>query len=113
MSRHEPTVRLQHMVDYAREAVALVQGRTRADLDTDRMFGLALLKMVEIIGEAASRLPQDFRVAHPHIPWRSIIATRNRLVHGYDQINYRVLWDIVTSDLPPLIDDLQAIIDGR
>ena len=63
MSRHEDTVRIRHMLDYARETVALVQGRSRRDLDSDRVFSLALVRLLEIVGEAASRVSQRRRAS--------------------------------------------------
>ncbi len=95
------------------EAVSMARGRGREDLDTDRQFSLALLKLIEIVGEAASRVSADMRDQYPDIPWPQVIATRHRLVHGYDQVNHRVLWDIVAADLPPLIERLHAILMER
>ena len=83
MSRHESTVRLQHMLDHAREAVAIAQGKTRDDLHGDRILNLALVRLLEIVGEAASRTPLDERAQHGDIPWAQIVGLRNRLIHGY------------------------------
>jgi uncharacterized protein with HEPN domain len=68
---------------------------------------------VEIVGEAANRVSEATQRAHPDIPWSNIIGMRNRLVHGYDVIDYDLLWDTVTSDLPPLIAALQKIVKER
>ena len=94
------------MLDSAREAVTLVRGRRRSDLDTDRLLNLALVRLLEVVGEAATRVPNETREQLPTIPWRQIISLRNRLIHGYDDVDYDVLWDIVTKDLPPLISTL-------
>lgn len=110
MSRHDDAVRLQHMLDHAREVVALSQGRTRADLDSDRLYNLAMTRLVELIGESAARLSQATRHANTQIPWSQVVAARNRLIHGYDQINYDILWDIIEIDLPPLIAKLEQIV---
>jgi uncharacterized protein with HEPN domain len=75
MSRHDDNVTLRQMLDHVEEAVDLAKGRTRAELETDRMFFLALLKLVEIVGEAAARISDFMRAAHPEIPWREIIGT--------------------------------------
>ena len=98
------------MLDHAAEAVAMARGRGRNDLDGDRQFSLAVLKLVEIVGEAASRVSAPTRDRHPEIPWNTIVGTRNRLVHGYDRVDHRVLWDIVTLDLPPLIEQLRSAL---
>jgi uncharacterized protein with HEPN domain len=100
------------MLEYAREATGLMRGKTRADLDADRALGLATLRCLEIVGEAASHIPESVRRQHPQIPWPQIIGTRNRLVHGYDLVDYDIIWSTVTEDLPPLITELQKIISA-
>ncbi|MCX5769245.1 MAG: DUF86 domain-containing protein [Candidatus Hydrogenedentes bacterium] len=113
MTRHDDTVALRHMRDHALEAVVAARGRSRQDLDGDRIFALALIKLVEIVGEAASRVSLATRSLQPHIPWNEIVAARNRLVHGYDQVDLDVLWRIVAVELPPLIQQLEALLAGR
>jgi uncharacterized protein with HEPN domain len=103
-------VRVHHMLDHSREAVEMTRGRTRADLDRDRLLNLALVQLVEVIGEAASRLPEEFRSRHPQVPWRQTVGMRNRLIHGYDTVNFDILWSIIQEDLPPLIEKLEAIV---
>jgi uncharacterized protein with HEPN domain len=98
------------MLEYAREAIGLMRDKKRADLDTDRTLGLATLRCLEIIGEAASRVPESLRQQHPQIPWPQIIGTRNRLVHGYDLVDYDIIWSTITQDLPPLIAELEKIL---
>ena len=110
MPQHDPQVRLRHMLDYAREAITMMTGKTRADLDTDRILGLAKLRCLEIVGEAASRIPESVRQQHPQITWAQIIGMRNRLVHGYDLVDYDIIWNTVTEDLPPLIAELEKIV---
>jgi uncharacterized protein with HEPN domain len=111
MAHHDDAIRLRHMLDYAREAIALSQGRTRTDLDVDRLFNLAMTRLVEVIGESAARLSETTKQAYPQIPWAQIIAARNRLIHGYDQINLDILWDIIELDLPPLVAELEPILN--
>jgi len=110
MSRHEQSARLRHMLKHAREAVAISEGRTRADLDEDRLFNLALVRLLEIIGEAASRVPVEEQKNYPNIPWSEIVGLRNRLIHGYDVVDFDVVWQIITRDLPPLVTTLEAAI---
>jgi len=110
MSRDDPEVRLRHMLDYARKAVAIMRGHSRADLDRDEALSLALLRAVEIIGEAASRIPAAVRARYPNIPWLQIVGTRNRLIHGYDIVDYDIVWLTVTNDLPPLIAEWEKIV---
>ena len=113
MSRDDPQVRLRHMLAYAREAVELIRNRTREDLDTDRALGLAILRCVEIVGEAAGRVPVAIRRRYPEIPWPQMIGMRNRLIHGYDIVDYDVVWSTVTHDLPPLIAALEKLLPSE
>lgn len=110
MSERNRTIALRHMLDHAREAVSLAQGKTRADLDSNRLLNLALVRLLEIVGEAAGRVPKEQCAQYPEIPWPQIVSLRNRLIHGYDSVDFDILWQIITSDLPPLITSLEAII---
>ena len=104
------TDRLRHMRDAANAALSFIQGRGRPDLDSDAMLTFALIRAVEIIGEAAARLPGPVRDAHPEIPWAQIIGMRNRLVHGYYDVDLDVLWVTVSTNLAPLIAALDAML---
>jgi len=110
MSRHESLVRLRHMLDHSREAVAMVAGKTREDLDADRKLNLALVRLLEIVGEAATTTPADERAQYAQIPWAQIVGLQNRLIHGYDSVDFDILWQIVTHDLPPLIAALEQVV---
>ena len=110
MTRHDPLVSVRHMLDNAREAAQMARGRSRADLDTDRSLNLSLIRLMEVVGEAARRVPDDFRRRHPEVPRREAAGMRNRLIHGYDAVDFDILWSIVTEDLPPLITQLEAIV---
>jgi uncharacterized protein with HEPN domain len=112
MPRHDADVRLRHMHSAAREAAQMARGKTRADLDVDRLLNLSLVRLLEIVGEAASRVPAPERANHPGIPWAPIVGLRNRLIHGYDSVDFDILWQIVTQDLPPLIAELEAILSS-
>ncbi len=109
MTRHDPLVSVRHMFDHAREAVEMVRGRSRSDLDTDRQMNLALVRLMEVIGEAATRVPEDFRRRYPEVHWRDVADLRNRLIHGYDAIDFDRLWTIIEQDLPTLIEQLEPI----
>lgn len=98
------------MVDYSEKAVALSRGRKRSDLDGDLTFNLALTRLIEIIGEAANRVSEEFQEDHPEIPWMEIIGMRNRLIHGYDEVDFDFLWSVVRSDLPRLIKQLNKLL---
>ena len=100
------------MLDSAREAVGFADGRSRADLDTDRMLQHALVRCVEIAGEAASQVSSEFREQHPEVAWREAASMRNRLIHAYFDVNLDILWSTVTQDLPALIAHLEQILAG-
>jgi len=101
------------MLDHAREAVSMVRGKTRADLDIDRQLNLALVRLLEIIGEAAGRISKEDRDRYSNIPWPEIVGLRNRLIHGYDEVDFDILWQIVTRDLPPLIKNLEKLVEDK
>ncbi len=110
--RKDDRVRLQHMLDAAREAVEFARLARRQDLEEDRKLTLALVKDIEIIGEAAYQISEATRQQLPQIPWDDIVGMRHRLVHAYFDINLDVLWNTVQEDLPPLIAILQRVLEG-
>lgn len=110
MTRHDPFLRLRHMLDYSREAVEMGKGKSAKEISEDRQLGLALTRLVEIIGEAASQVPGQVQSGYPQVPWSEIIGTRHRLIHGYESVDYEILRDTITNDLPPLIIELEKII---
>jgi uncharacterized protein with HEPN domain len=112
MSHHESAIRLRHMLDHANEAVAMARGRTRAQLDSDRQLNLSLVRLLEIVGEAAARVQPEERARHPDIPWPEIVGLRNRLIHGYDSVDFDILWQIVSDDLPRLIAALEEALEA-
>jgi uncharacterized protein with HEPN domain len=71
---------------------------------------LALTRLLEIMGEAASRVPVEARIRYPEIPWVQMVGMRNRLIHGYDAVDFDILWQTVIEDLPPLIAALEGIV---
>ena len=103
-------VRLRHMRDAAKEALEFAQDRTRSDLEADRMLVLALVKAIEIVGEAATQLSEETRATIPNLPWVDIIAMRHRLVHAYFDIDLDVLWQTVQHDLPGLLAEVSAVL---
>jgi len=104
--RKDDQIRLQHMRDAAHEAMSFARGRAREDFDWDRMLVLALVKEIEIIGEAANQVSEASRWELPAIPWDDIVHMRHRLVHAYFDINLEVLWRTIQDDLPSLIEAL-------
>ncbi len=111
MTRHSDKVLFGDMLDAARKAVRHSNERERADLDSDELYGLAMTRLVEIVGEAASRVSSESRRHVPAIPWQEITGARNRLVHAYADVNLDILWSIISDDLPKLIDELERHLD--
>ena len=110
MSQRDDAVPVRHMLEHAREAVALVADRTREELRTHRMLQLALTRLVEVVGEAATRVSPETQARFPSVPWREAIATRHRITHGYDVVDYDILWDTVQEDFPPLVAALEPVL---
>lgn len=108
--RREDLIRLQHMRDSAREALGFVGPRTREDFAKDRMLALAVLKSVEIIGEAASKVTEESRKEIPGLAWKEMVGIRNRLIHGYFDIDFDRVWNTVRDDLPELAQRLEAFL---
>jgi len=107
----EDTIRLRHMLEAAEKAVSFTEHRTRTDLDTNEQLTLALTRLLEIIGEAAGSVAETIRDNNPQIPWRAMIGTRNRLIHGYFDVDNDIIWNIVSDDLPLLISELRRLLD--
>jgi uncharacterized protein with HEPN domain len=101
MSMIDNVTRLCHMRDAAVEAIGFIRDRTRLDLERDRMLTLALVKDIEIIGEAAGRISSDCKNKYPAIPWIQMVGMRNRLTHAYFEIDLDIVWEVVANDLPP------------
>ncbi|HOD50395.1 MAG TPA: DUF86 domain-containing protein [Candidatus Hydrogenedentes bacterium] len=105
--------RIQHMLDAAEQAVSFIEGRERNDLETDPQLRLALLRALEILGEAASRVTAGTRGAYPRIPWRRMANTRNRLIHAYFDIDLDIVWTTATQSVPRLVLMLREILGSQ
>jgi uncharacterized protein with HEPN domain len=110
MSKHDDEVSLRHMLEHAREAAAMIVGKDRSDLDASRMLSLALVRLIEIIGEAANRVSKTRQKQLSQIPWPLIVGMRNRLIHGYVVVDLDIVWQTVTEELPSLITILEGIV---
>ena len=111
--RRDDAVYLHHMLDAANRAVQYTAGRTRDDLASDDLLALAVVRLIEILGEAARNVSEDIKVRHSQVPWRQVISTRNRLIHGYFDVDLDILWAIIENDLPKLVPQLEDILDER
>ena len=103
-------VRLRHMLEAAKEALSFAQNETRSSLEKDRKLELALVKSIEIIGEAAVKVTDKCLRNLPQIPWASIAGMRNRLIHAYFDLDREILWRTIRDDLPSLVAELEQIL---
>lgn len=108
--QHDDMVYVGHMLDQARLAVSKGAGISRDAFDADDNLQLALTHLIQTMGEAARKVSPEFQAAHPTIPWEKIIGMRHKVVHDYMHVNFDIVWDVVTVDLPPLALELARII---
>jgi uncharacterized protein with HEPN domain len=98
------------MLIYARRARDLTAGVTWGRFSTDELLQFATQRVLQNVGEAASKVSQEYRQAHPEIPWPKIVGLRHRLVHDYTRVNITKVWDIVRQDVEPLIAALEPLV---
>lgn len=110
MSRRDPKLRLLHMRDFARKAIELTRGKTRADLENDEVLRLAVTHLLELVGEAAGKVPPETQARYPEIPWSKVVSMRNRLIHGYEDVDPNILWDTLATNLPELLTQLDKLL---
>jgi uncharacterized protein with HEPN domain len=99
-----------HMLDVSLQAVNKIKGKSRKDFDEDENLRLALAHLIQMIGEAARRISVETLEAYPLIPWSDIIGMRHKIVHDYLDVDFDVVWAVVTTDLPVLISLLEPIV---
>lgn len=103
-------IRLRHIFDAAKEAVALASDNSRQDFKSNRTLCLSLIYLIANIGEAVRYISYTFRESHPEIPWNKMIGMRNRLIHGYFNVNLDTVWETVNEDLPQLIVQIEKLM---
>jgi len=107
----DDNTRLRHILEAASKAVRFTRAKKRSDLDTDETLGLALVRLMEIIGEAASGVSEGLKTKYPEIAWRQMSGMRNRLIHGYFEVDLDIVWQTVKKELPPLIRQMKKVMD--
>jgi uncharacterized protein with HEPN domain len=106
-------VYIRHMRDLALAITGKVSGKTRAEFDNDDNLRLAVAHLIQTIGEAASRVADPYRKAHPEIPWHHIVGMRHRIVHDYMDIDFDIVWDVAAADMPTLLTTLIDVAGDR
>lgn len=104
---------LGQMLEAAGKVTEFTRGKSRADLDTDEVLLLAITRLIEVVGEAAKGVSERFRESHPRIKWKAIAGTRDRLAHGYLEVDVDILWSIVSTDIPVLLRELDKAVHAR
>ena len=102
---------IRDMLEFGQAVLSYTEGMDRDEFVADRRTYDAVMRNIELIGESAARVPGHVRDSHPDIEWRSIIATRNRVAHGYLGIDDDVIWDIIQSDIPDMLRKLRHMLD--
>jgi uncharacterized protein with HEPN domain len=110
--RPDDRVRLEHIVDALSAGIRFTRGRRREDLDHDEMLTFALVRALEIVGEAATKISTETRERHRHIPWADIIGMRHRLVHAYIDVDHDILWSTATEAAPEMLSQIKALLES-
>ena len=103
MTKIDDLSRLKHIRDATLTAINFIENRNRIDLDNEQMLSLALVRLIEIIGEAAIQVSPSLKNRYPQIPWHQMGGMRNRVVHAYFDIDLNIVWQVVSDDLPKLL----------
>ncbi len=104
--------RLQDIIDYSNNVIELIEGVSCDDLATDKRTYYAVMKNIEIVGEAAYMLTKAYKENHPNTPWKVIEGMRHILVHGYAQVAYQILWSTATESIPALLQQVLEYMEN-
>jgi uncharacterized protein with HEPN domain len=111
MSVRDDRTRLYHMRDACEKIIQFTNGKTRDQLSDDELYQFAIIRLIEIIGEAASRLSDHLRSQYADVPWSAVIGMRNRLIHAYFDVDLDRIWDTITIAVPDLLNRIQDILE--
>ncbi len=110
MLQDNDRVRLQHMLDAAERIVAFAADVSDEQFQEDEQLNLAIIRLLEILGEAANSISDKLQEEYSDVPWREIAGIRNRLIHGYFDVDLNIVWQIIKQDIPPLVSNLKYIL---
>lgn len=107
MKQANDQTRLRHMLDASIEACEFISDVTFEEFRQNKLLVNAVVRSLEILGEAAAQISDEFKRCHPEIEWRVLVGMRNRLIHGYFDVDYRVVWQTVHENLPQFIEKVK------
>jgi uncharacterized protein with HEPN domain len=110
MPKIDDLTRLKHIKQAIVEIQSFIKDRSRTDLETERMLSLALVRLIEVIGEAANHISESKQNQYPEIPWRRMVGMRNRLSHAYFEVDLEIVWQVVSKDLPDILPMVETAI---
>jgi uncharacterized protein with HEPN domain len=110
MSKVDPQVTLRQIAEYVGHAQALCADRTPKQIEDDWRIALAFERVMEVLGEAVKRLPEELKQRYPQVPWRLVAGMRDKISHGYDSVDYQLLWDATRNDLPALLTTSERML---
>jgi uncharacterized protein with HEPN domain len=110
MPKRDPDLLVQDMLEAARKIEFYIAGIEHSSFLLDEKTVDAVVRNLEVLGEAARQLPGNFTSLHSHIPWNIISGLRNRIVHDYFGLDIEIIWQIIQNDLPPLKDQLEKLV---
>ncbi|MCZ7664461.1 MAG: DUF86 domain-containing protein [Thermoleophilia bacterium] len=109
--RADDRIRLRHMIEAGEAMAQFLAGRSRADLDSDRMLLFAVVRAIEVIGEAAARISEDARASAAAVPWKAIVGMRNRIIQAYWDIDTDIVWKTAAEEVPVLLPLLRSVLE--
>jgi uncharacterized protein with HEPN domain len=108
----DDSIYLRHIIDAFTQVDHYMDGISHEEFFSNKLLQDGVIRQLEVMGEAARNLSDDFRNEHPQIPWSQMIGLRNRMTHAYFNVNLQIIWEIVRGDLPDLKRKIQCILDN-
>ena len=103
------SARIAHILEAAQDVKNFIQGKDRSSLETEKMLLYAIVRAIEIIGEASSKISSETRSQYPDLPWRDAIGMRNQLIHAYINVDLDIVWKTATVAIPRFIEELKRL----